>query len=190
MSGESFGLDWSTPYLREGETIIWSGRPQSGHLPEAKRQKEGFAVLFVFLLLSQVIAFTGFAPIIFQAVVLAALLFSLGCLVWVFVVTPTSLKNSGFAITDRRVLIRIPGLREEIYLFALETISQASVRSHPKGTGDILFLSGGHLPHRAIYSTKYGTIVHALPASLIFNIEQPDTVSRILTEASERAKSN
>lgn len=167
--------------------MLWQGSPESGFLAESKRQREGFVFMLAVAALSQSVVLTSGAPLYFKAAVAGFLIFSAACVLKVFWITPARLMKSGFAITTKRVMIKIKSRKDEIYIFPLIGISGSFVREGKKGRGDVLFLAEGCLPQRALY-TRQGAVLLSAPSSLIFNIPDPDQVREILKDVSEDAK--
>lgn len=129
---------WARPYLRDGEKILWCGKPAKPHVFE-KDDLHFFAVGFIAACLvlfhglipaiqSEPFGFSWIVPII---TFLGGLYFSFGHLLQKAVV----LRNSFYVVTTDRILIRIQG---KVHVYSKANLPPISVIRYSDGEGSII----------------------------------------------------
>jgi hypothetical protein len=157
---------WVRPYLEEGETILWTGKPARLHLlNKGDLFMIPFSLVWTALFLRVVIrlfrggTFNGrlSAPFTFIPVIFAVVAVYL--LIGRFIARAVQLRQSAYAVTTGKILVR-RGKRVDLLL--KRSLPPFSVQRYRDGTGTITFRQGGRYRYdgaassTAGYSLDYG----------------------------------
>jgi hypothetical protein len=130
--------------LPAGERLLWSGQPERGavarHVCQVRKILAYFGLLVAFVLAGAVGSTTR------ETVTSLALLGGMAATVLAFALVYASLvaRTSVYAITDRRVVLRIGVAIPAVLNIPFDRIASVDLRAGQRGTGDVVMaLTGG-----------------------------------------------
>ena len=173
-------------HLPEGETLLWKGGPAFWPLARRAFHIRGLTVYFGLLMVWRIASALSDGQTILQALSYAAMLLplasiALGLVLWL---AWLSARNTSYAITTRRVLIKsgiaLPGTLN----LPLRYIEPAGMKIHADGTGDFPLTIAK--PERVAWMLAWPNVRPwrlSHPEPMLRAVAQPDALAKALAEA-------
>ena len=189
MRQEVSEVGWYYPLLREGESVLWEGKPVKYSYP-------GRFFRGIFFLFWAGFAFYWEASVIISGAPLVMILFGLlfvgvgiYFLFYHFVLEPKLLRSQRYLITNQRVIIRKKGFRQQdITNLELDLISKTEIHKNRAGGGDIYFHSGGLQTSFSSNPKLFSAFSIISSSSGFFGLENVEEVAQILERAIAEVK--
>ena len=169
---------WVRPYLEDGETMLWAGKPARLHL-----LNKGDFFMIPFSLVWSGLFFSAISRTPRNATIHGGMAFpfyivpaiiivvALYMLFGRFIVRAVQIKRSSYAVTTGKILLR-RGNRVDMLL--KKSLPPFSVQRHRDGTGTITFRQVGMYRRDSIGSRSNGNTI------IYFSLEGLEDVDRVL----------
>lgn len=179
------------PSLPPGEQLLWVGAPSAGRMARDAMHTRGLTVYFVLLVLGPAL-FAGAGSRATAVSTAAAWVVPLGIVTVLFARTFAALvaRTTVYAITDRRVVMKIGIALPATINIPLHTVTAAAMQPRRDGGGDIALKLGGDAriaylllwPHARAWRVAH-------PEPTLRGLDDVAAVGRILAGAVAAAES-
>ena len=179
--------DFCKFYIKEGETILWKGKPEEGISPTKNKWGASLPgglnfenIIFGLVWIGFVIWWTAIAEnLLFVIFGMLGILFGLYWFVGSHFYIAWRRKHTKYVITNLRVIRQ---QRKNVEVLKLEEVCSAYVRMYENGNGTIYLNTNGRIGAAAMRKVMAQPEVAGDQFFHIENISQVDYVCRILEE--------
>lgn len=173
-------------HLPDGERLLWKGGPAFWPLARRAFHIRGLSIYFGLLMVWRLISALSDGQTLLQALTYAAMLLpltaiALGLVLWLAYL---SARNTSYAITTRRILIKSGIALTGTLNLPLRYIEEAGMKRHSDGTGD--FPLAIAKPERVAWMLAWPNVRPwkiAHPEPMLRAIAEPDAVAKALADA-------
>lgn len=179
-------LDERLKHMPLGETLLWKGGPAFGPLARRAFHMRGLAIYFAILMAWRVASALSDGQGVLDALSYAAMLLPLAILALGLVATLAwlSARNTSYAITTKRVLIKSGIALTGTLNLPLRYIENVGMKVHADGTGD--FPLAIAKPERVAWLLAWPNVRPwrmSHPEPMLRGLKNPDRVAAALAEA-------
>jgi len=182
--GQKFRNEF-TDYLREGEQLLWSGKPKFGILFRSKDffQVPFAAVWLYFVVNDFIMTEEGGFPNRIDPMLLLFVAVGLYMLIGRFIHEMIQRHYSYYAVTNQRVIVKSGIFSSQIHSTGLNSIASIQLTEKRSGQGSLAFETVGNLASKSLLNNKANTQAAPLRFDKVKAVRQ---VYGLITEAQLR----